>query len=158
MRITLLALMLSLGMMSPAFGQSMSAADQEMMKLRQAMADQVAAAVAKKDAVAWADHYTADAVTAGLCPETPPVVGREARIKQNEASLKAGFRDYSGKIKEVRLLSDGTAWSTGISEFTIDGRDGAPVRVRGNWIDVLRREGNEWRVSFQAFERTPCSP
>ena len=158
MKMTLLAVAVSLGVMSPAFGQSMSAADQEMMKLRQAMSDQYAAAVAKKDAVAMADHYTVDVVTAGLCPETPPVVGREAKTKQAEATLKAGFRDYSGKIKEARLLNDGTAWSTGISEFTINGKDGTPVRVRGNWMDMLRREGKEWRVSFQAFARTPCSP
>jgi uncharacterized protein (TIGR02246 family) len=158
MKITLLALMLSLGMASLAFGQQMSAADQEMMKIRQSMSDEYAAAIAKKDAVAMADHYTVDVVTAGLCPETPPVVGREARTKSSEAALKAGVRDYSGKVKEVRMLSDGTAWSTGVSEFTIDGKDGAPARVRGNWVDILRREGKVWRVSFQAFARTPCSP
>ena len=82
MRITLLAVMLSFGVMSPAFGQQMSAADQEMMKIRQSMTQQYAAAVAKKDAVAMADHYTVDAVTANLCPETPPVVGREAQTKR----------------------------------------------------------------------------
>jgi ketosteroid isomerase-like protein len=105
-----------------------------------------------------ADHYTIDVVTAGLCPETAPVVGREAKTRQSEASLRRGVRDYSGKVREVRLLSDGTAWSTGISEFTINGNDGAPMRVRGNWIDILRRDGKEWRVSFQAFATTPCSP
>jgi len=158
MRITLLAVMLSLGMVSLALGQNISLADQEMMKIRQAMTEEYAAAVARKDAVAMADHYTVDVVTAGLCPETPPVVGREAKTRQSEGLLKAGFRDYAGKIKEARILSDGSAWSTGVSEFTINGKDGAPVRVRGNWVDILRREGKEWRVSFQAFARTPCSP
>jgi uncharacterized protein (TIGR02246 family) len=158
MRITLLAVILSFGVVSPAFGQQMSAADQEMMKIRQSMTEQYAAAVAKKDAVALADHYTVDAVTANLCPETPPVVGREAQIKRFEAALKAGFRDYVGKIKEVRLLGDGRAWSTGVSEFTINGKDGTPVRARGNWVDILKRNGKEWRVSFQAFARTPCTP
>jgi len=52
-----------------------------------------------------ADHYTIDVVTAGLCPEAPPVVGRDAKTSQSEASLKAGLRDYSGRVKEVRLLS-----------------------------------------------------
>ena len=152
MKTTWLAVALSFGMASLAFAQQ-SASDQQMMKVRQAIANEYAAAVAKKDAVAMADHYTVDVVTAGLCPETAPVVGREAKIKQSEASLQAGFSNYSSKVKEVRLLSDGTAWSTGISEFTINGQ-----RVRGNWIDILRRDGNEWRVSFQAFARTPCSP
>lgn len=158
MKMTSLGLALSLGLMSPAFGQQMSAGDQEMMKVRQAMNEEFAAAVAKKDAVAWADHYTVDVVTAGLCPETPPVVGREAKTKQAEALLKAGYRDWSGKVKEVRLLSDGTAWSTGSSEFTINGKDGTPVRVRANYVDILKREGKGWRVSFQVGARTPCSP
>jgi uncharacterized protein (TIGR02246 family) len=149
MKTTWLAVTLSFGMASLAFAQQ-SASDHQMMKVRQAIANEYAAAVAKKDAVAMADHYTVDVVTAGLCPETAPVVGREAKIKQSEASLQAGFSNYSSKVKEVRLLSDGTAWSTGISAFTINGQ-----RVRGNWIDILRRDGNEWRVSFQVFARTP---
>jgi|RhiMetdeSRZDD1v2_1073273.scaffolds.fasta_scaffold453213_1 uncharacterized protein (TIGR02246 family) len=158
MRTTLLVMVLSFGVMFPAFGQQTGAADQEMMRIRQSMTEQFAAAVAKKDAAALADHYTVDAVTASLCPETPPVVGREAQTKRFEAALKAGLRDYVGKIKEVRLLGDGIAWSTGVSEFTTNGKDGTPVRARGNWMDILRREGTEWRVSFQAFARTPCPP
>ena len=146
MKITWLAVTLSLGMASLAYAQQ-SASDQQMMKVRQAMANEYAAAIAKKDAVAMADHYTVDVVTAGLCPEAPPVVGRQAKIKQFEAALQAGLSNYSSKVKEVRLLRDGTAWSTGVSEFTINGQ-----RVRGTWIDILRR------VSFQAFARTPCSP
>jgi hypothetical protein len=39
-----------------------------------------------------------------------------------------------------------------------NGPDGTLVRVRGNWMDILKRDGKEWRVSFQAFARTPCSP
>ncbi len=152
MKITWLAVTLSLGMASLAFAQQ-SVSDQQMMNVRQAMGNEYAAAIAKKDAVAMADHYTVDVVTAGLCPEASPVVGREAKIKQFEASLQAGLSNYSSKVKEVRLLSDGTAWSTGVSEFTINGQ-----RVRGAWIDILRRDGKEWRVSFQAFARTPCSP
>src|SRR4029434_4973933 len=98
MRITLLVLMLSFGLISAALGQQISAAVQEMMKIRQSMTQQFAADVAKKDATALADHYTAEAVTASRCPETPPVVGRDAQIKRFEAGLKAGFRDYVGKI------------------------------------------------------------
>jgi hypothetical protein len=69
--------------------------------------------------VAMAEHYTADVVTVSLCPEGAPVIGREARIRQSEASLQRGFRDYVGSVKDVRVLRDGTVWSTGISEFTI---------------------------------------
>ena len=153
-----IALSLSLAVLSPVLGQQMNLADQEMVKVRQAMSNQYAEAITRKDAGAMTDHYTTDVITASLCPESPPVVGREALVKRSEASLKAGLRDYSGKVKEARLLSDSVAWSTGTSTFTITGRDGAPQQLQGNWIDTLRREGKEWRVSFQAFARTPCTP
>jgi uncharacterized protein (TIGR02246 family) len=153
MKITSIVVIVSLAVVPPTFGQQMSPADQEMTKVRQAMSNQYAEAIARKDATAMADHYTADVVTASLCPESPPVTGREALTKRSEASLKAGFRDYSGKAKEVHLLGDGLAWSTGTSAFTITDKDGKPQHVRGNWIDMLRREGAVWRVSFQAFAR-----
>jgi uncharacterized protein (TIGR02246 family) len=158
MKITSMVVVVSLAVMSPAVGQQTSPADQEIMKVRQVMTDQYAEAIARKDAAAMVDHYTADVVTASLCPESPPVVGREALAKRAEASLKAGVRDYSGKVKEVHLLGDGLAWSTGTSAFTMTDKDGKPQQVRGNWIDMLRREGTVWRVSFQAFARVPCSP
>jgi ketosteroid isomerase-like protein len=102
------------------------------------------------------DHYTGDVVIATLCPESPPIVGREALLKASEAALKGGLKDYSGKVKAVRLIGESSAWSTGTFTFTITGKDGAPRWVQGNWIDMLKREGTEWRVSFQA--RNLCSP
>jgi uncharacterized protein (TIGR02246 family) len=158
MKIASIVVIVSLTVVPPAFSQQMSPADQEMMKVRQAMTNQYAEAIARKDAAAMADHYTVDVVTASLCPESPPVIGREALAKRSETSLKAGLRDYSGKVKEVHLLGDGLAWSTGTSAFTTTDKDGKPQQLRGNWIDMLRREGTVWRVSFQAFARVPCSP
>jgi len=157
-KIISIVVVMSLAVISPAVGQQPSPADQEMMKVRQAMTNQYAEAIARNDAAAMADHYTADVVTASLCPESPPVVGREALAKRAQASLKAGIRDYSGKVKEMHLLGDGLAWSTGTSAFTITDKDGKPQQVRLNWLDMLRREGTVWRVSFQAFARVPCSP
>jgi uncharacterized protein (TIGR02246 family) len=156
MRTALVVMMLSVALVSPAFGQQMSAADQKMMKVRQALSDKYAEAIAKKDSAAMADHYTSDAVVTSLCPESGPIVGREALMKRFEASLKAGQKDYSGKVKEVHVVGEGMAWSTGTSTSTVNDKDGNPQRLKGNWVDMLRREGGEWRVSFQAYARTPC--
>jgi uncharacterized protein (TIGR02246 family) len=141
----------------PAIGQQISAADEEMMKIRQALTDKFGAAVAKKDiAAAVADLYTSDAVLQSLCPESARAFGREGYQKRVEAALKSGFRDYSGKVKEAHLLNDGLAWTTGAYTFTVNDKDGKAEQARGNWIDMLKREGNEWKVSFQAYARTPC--
>src|SRR6266567_8124010 len=154
MSLLVMALLL-LGAALPAFGQQPSAADEEIMKIRQGMLDTFAAAVAKKDvAAAVTNNYTADAIIQSLCPESALAFGREAYAKRLEAALKSGFRDYSAKVKEAHLLRDGVAWSTVMYTFTITDKDGKPEQARGNLIDMLRREGNEWRVSFQAYART----
>lgn len=153
----LAAALLLLGAALPAFGQQISTADEEMVKIRQAMADTFAAAVAKKDvAAAVANNYTADAILQSLCPESPRAFGREAYAKRLEAALKSGYRDYSAKVKEAHLISDGLAWSTISYTFTVNDKDGKPEQARGNLIDMLRREGTQWKVSFQAYARTPC--
>ena len=84
MKRTLIAVALPLlGAAWPTFGQQTSAADEELMKARQAMADKYAAAIAKKDVAAAATNlYTADAVIQSLCPESPRAFGPEAYAKR----------------------------------------------------------------------------
>jgi ketosteroid isomerase-like protein len=158
MKRTLIAFALPLlGAAWPAIGQQASSADEEMMKTRQAMADKYALAIARKDISATAtDLYTADAIIQSLCPESPRAFGPEAYTKRLEAALKSGFGDYVAKVKEAHVLGDGRAWTTGSYTSTVNDKEGKPEQARGNWIDMLRRDGNEWKVSFQAYARTPC--
>src|SRR5262249_18337011 len=95
------------------------AAGEGVAQARQTMAGGVNAALARKDIAAAADHYTADVIIQNLCPEAPPVVGREVYAQRLEAAGKAGLRNYSSKVKEAHLLGDGLAWSTGTYVFTI---------------------------------------
>ena len=148
--------LLSVAVATPASGQQPTAGDPEMIKVRQALADKFAAATANKDVAAAVANYTADAVLQSLCPESPLAFGRDGYAKRLDGALKGGFRDYSAKVKEAHVLSDGVAWSTGSYTFTITDKEGKPEQARGNWIDMLRREGNDWKVSFQAYARTPC--
>lgn len=158
MKTAAIVVVASFALTSPAVGQQTNPTNQELMQIRQTMSNQVVEAISRKDAAAWADHYTADVVSVSLCPESPPVVGREALAKRAEGSLKAGIRDWASKVKEVHGLGDGLAWSTGTSTFTINDKDGKPQQGRTNWVDTFRREGTVWRVSFQALARVPCSP
>jgi hypothetical protein len=78
---------------------------------------------------------------------------------EREESLSGSrgrLRDYSAKVKEAHLLKDGVAWTTCSYTFTVNDKVGKPEQVRGNWLDMLRREGTEWKISFQAYARTPC--
>jgi len=142
----------------PASGQQPAVGDKEMIKVRQDLADKFAAAIANKDVTPVAENDTADAVLQSLCPETPLAFGPDTYAKRVEGALRmAGFRDYSAKVKEAHLLSDDTASSTQSYTFTITNKEGKPEQAHGNSIEILRREGDKWKISFQAYARTPSS-
>ena len=35
-------------------------------------------------------------------------------------------------------------------------KEGKPEQVHGNSIEMPRREGDKWKISFQAYARTAC--
>ena len=159
MRASLIAGVLSfVAVSAPASGQQPPAGDKDMIKVRQDLADKFAAAIASKKDVteAVAENYTTDAVLQSLCPETPLAFGRDVYAKRVEDALKVGFGDYSAKVKEAHLLREGMAWSTQSYTFTITNKEGKPEQVHGNSIEMLRREGDKWKISFQAYARTAC--
>jgi uncharacterized protein (TIGR02246 family) len=141
---------------APARAQN-SPAEQEILQIRQKMARSFAEAVNNKDGMHAADQYSTDVVFSLLTPTQMVVVGREAMQKRWEAILKAGtISEYSGTPKEVHLIGDGTAWSTGTFTYTATDKDGSKRRVQGNWLDMLRREADgQWRITFQASASGP---
>src|SRR4051794_36651251 len=136
----------------------MTDAEREVMEARQALTEKFGAAVANKDVAALVTElYTEDAILQSLCPESPLAFGRDGYVKRLEGAVKnGGFRDYSGKVKEAHLLGSDRAWTTGAYAFTVNGKDGAPEQAYGSWLDMLRREGDGWKVMFQAYARKPC--
>ena len=141
-----------------AFAQQPDITDEAMMKVRQAMSEQYAAALAKKDPAAMANLYTEDVVTTSVCPQRPPVIGRAGQVRRFDALLKNGFANFSSKITAAGVTADGIGWSTGTQTFTLTGKDGNPQQLSGNWVDQLKREGTVWKVSFQATVTAGCSP
>ena len=136
----------------------MTDAEREVMKARQALTEKFGAAVANKNVAALVTElYTEDAVLQSLCPEFSLAFGRDGYLKRLEGAVKnSGFRDYSAKVKEAHLLGNDRAWTTGDYAFTVNGKDDKPEQAHGNWLDMLRRERNGWKVMFQAYARTPC--
>jgi len=153
----LMAMALCLFIAAPAVGQSMSAAEQELFQYRAKMAESFIEAMKKKDVSLVADHYTKDAVYAGLVPTHYVLVGRDAIVKRYEGLFKAGtVVDYFSKPIEAHLMSDNTAWTTGIYNVTLLNKDGGKQDFQGHWIDMLRREQDGvWRVSFAGYGSMP---
>lgn len=136
----------------------MTDAEREVMKERKALTEKFGAAVANKNVAGLVTElYTEDAVLQSLCPESPLAFGRDGYLSRLEGAVKnSGFRDYSAKVKEAHLLSSDRAWTTGVYTFTVTDKDGKPEQAHGNWLDMLRREGNGRKVVFQAYARRPC--
>jgi len=141
-----------------SFAQQLGVADEEMLKIRQAMSEKYAAAVARKDPAAMAELYTDDVVATSVCPRRPPAIGRAAQVNRFDALLKNGFTNFSAKITAAGVISDGVGWSTGTQTFTLIGKDGNPQQLSGNWVDMLKRDGTVWKVAFQATVTDGCSP
>ena len=148
----------ALSVVPPAFAQQLGITDEEMLKVRQAMSEKYAAAVARKDPAAMAELYTEDVVSTSVCPQRPPVIGRAGQVRRFDALLKNGFANFSAKITAAGVTSDGIGWSTGTQTFTLTGKDGNPQQLSGNWVDMLRRDGSVWKVAFQATVTAGCSP
>jgi uncharacterized protein (TIGR02246 family) len=141
----------------PAFGQSMNEAEQELYRTRVKMSQNFVDAVTTKDVSLVADHYTKDAVIAGLAPTKWVAVGRDAIVKRYDGLFKAGtLSDYLSTPNEVHITGDNTAWTTGSYEVTVINKDGTKQRVQGNWLEMIRREEDgHWRVSFAGYGSMP---
>jgi hypothetical protein len=156
----ILLLSASLFMMAgAAAADENSNAEQELLKIREAMSNDFMAALAKGNvATAVNEHYTVDVVYKSLCPNEPPAIGRDTYLKRVESAVKAGaFRDYVSKPDEAHLLSEDRGWTTGTFTFTVNDKDGKPLQARGHWMDMLQRQGKVWMVSFLAVARAPCT-
>src|SRR5438045_9115862 len=101
------------------------------------MARSFAEAVNNKDEMHAADQYSKDVVFSLLVPVQTVVVGREAMQKRWEAILKSGtITEDSGAPKEVHLIGDGAAWSTGPFTYSATAKAGSKRPHQGNCGDA----------------------
>ena len=106
-------------------------------------------AMVKGDAAAAAALFTADA--GFVDPTAGPIYGRKA--------IQKFFADGFKKIHFISHVSTpdphsphilGTAgdkvWTSGQWNVTFQAPDGAPVQMKGYWLDVDVRKGNRWKI------------
>jgi ketosteroid isomerase-like protein len=112
------------------------------------------------DAASLAALYTSDAV---LVMPTGPIVGRDAIEKMfaglfQQAHVSQHFnRDDPGSPHMIGSAGD-TVWRTGQWGFTLQGKDGNPVAIRGFWSAINVREGDTWKIRMLTSNVTPPSP
>ena len=106
-------------------------------------------AMVKGDAAAAAALFTEDA--GFVDPTAGPIQGRKA--------IKKFFANGFQRIPFISHVSTpdqhsphviGTTgdkiWTSGQWNVTLRGPDGAPVQIKGYWLDVIVRKGNRWKI------------
>jgi ketosteroid isomerase-like protein len=109
------------------------------------------------DAAAVAAFFTEDAVQ--VTPEGP-IYGREAIEKQ-----------FAGRFTQIHVSEHinktdrpphaiGTAgnevWRNGEWSFTLQGKSGGPIQLKGYWSAINVREGDDWKIRMLTYNLTPA--
>jgi uncharacterized protein (TIGR02246 family) len=107
----------------------------------------------RNDATALAALCTEDAVQIG--PEGP-ICGRLA-IEQKYVDLfrQSHPTNMICPIDQVSMLGK-VSWNSGAWSCTVQGENG-PVSISGYRLDILVREGDDWKESVSCYNVTPES-
>ena len=117
------------------------------------------AAMVKGDAAAAAKLFTEDA--GFVDPTARPIHGRKA-IKKFLADgfQKTPFSSHVSTPDQHSPHIIGTTgdkvWTSGEWNVTLQGPDGAPVQIKGYWLDVIVRKGN--RLEILVAYHAPATP
>jgi uncharacterized protein (TIGR02246 family) len=145
---------LAIGFVVPAFAQS-----------KQTVASQIDEQVTKKfdvafnngDAAALAALYADDAIQV-----TPngTIVGREAIEKGFAGIFSQGhYSQHFNKDDQDSphmIGADGKeVWRTGEWGFTVQGKTGDPLNLKGFWSAINVRDGDTWKIRMLTFNVTP---
>jgi len=154
MRLVVALVGLAIGFAVPTFAQQKDTA-----------ASQIDEQIVKKfdeafnngDAAAVAALYTEDAVQ--VTPQGP-LFGREAIEKLFTGMFQQGhYSDHLNKDDQGSPHMIGTAgdevWRTGEWSFTVQGKSGDPIKLKGYWSAINVREGDTWKIKMLTFNMTP---
>jgi uncharacterized protein (TIGR02246 family) len=142
----------------PAIAQQKDTADPQLREALAAYNKKETEAWNNNDAVALAALYTEDAI---LVNDTGPIHGREA-IEKHYADVfqKLHFSNHLMTADQDSPHIIGTAgneaWTNGEWSTTIKGQDWGPNEFKGNWVEIYRREGDDWKIRLDIWNLTPA--
>ena len=145
---------LAIGLATPTLAQQKDTID-----------SQIAEQVTKKidegfnngDAAAVGALFTEDAVF--VTPQGP-IFGREAIEKLFAGMFQQGhYSNHLNKDDQGSPHMIGTAddevWRTGEWSFTLQGKSGGPIQLKGHFGAINVREGETWKIRMLTFNVTP---
>ncbi len=105
------------------------------------------AALNRGDGAAWAGCFAADAVQ--MPPNLPANVGIDDIRQWSQGFLAAFDVEFALAPAEVEQAGDGWAFERGAYEIALTPKGGGvdPLRDRGKYVTVYRREGDGWRMA-----------
>jgi uncharacterized protein (TIGR02246 family) len=141
----------------PTFAQQKDTVDPQTIEQIDALAKKFDEAFNNGDAAALAALYTEDAVF--VTPEGL-VYGREAIEKYWADTFQQGhFSNHLNKADQYSPHMIGTAgdevWRTGEWSFTVQGKSGDPINLKGYWSAINVREGDTWKTRMLTYNVTP---
>jgi ketosteroid isomerase-like protein len=109
------------------------------------------------DTAAVGALFTEDAVF--VTPQGP-IFGREAIEKLFAGMFQQGhYSNHLNKDDQGSPHMIGTAgnevWRTGEWSFTLQGKSGDPLQLKGYWGAINVREGDTWKIRMLTFNVTP---
>ena len=153
-RLAVVLVGLAISFAAPAFAQQKDAAASQ---IDEQIVKKFDEAFNNSDAAAVAALYTEDAVQ--VTPQGP-VFGREAIEKLFTGIFHQGhYSNHLNKDDQGSPHMIGTAgdevWRTGEWSFTVQGKSGDPIKLKGYWSAINVREGDTWKIQMLTFNVTP---
>ena len=142
----------------PIYAQQKDVADPQTTQKILALMKAVNEAYNNHDPAAIAALHTRDAVF--LTPEGP-IIGRQA-IQKFHTDLYQWWHPKNSIHKvdgnAFHLIGSGNElWATGEFGETGQGKNGEPITIKGYWLCIYVREGDDWKIQVHAWNTTPDS-
>ena len=142
----------------PTFAQQKDTVDPQLREALIAYNKKEDEAWNNNDAVALASLYTEDAV---LVEDKGPIYGRKA-IEKHYADVfkQVHFSNHIATADQYSPHIIGSAgneaWTSGEWTTTLKGQNFGPVDAKGNWVEIYRREGDDWKIRLDIWNVTPA--
>jgi uncharacterized protein (TIGR02246 family) len=131
--------------------------DKEAVQASEGIAAKWVQAVDDKDPAAIAALFTEDGTL--LAPNGAPPVNGRSEIEKAYASLfKAGFDHLTLNVSQGHMLGSGAAWTLGDYSWTGRDQNGKAMERKGQWMDVIVRDGGGWKKRILATNLTLPPP